>query len=56
MGNENKGFASMDEQKIKDIAKKGGDTRKDQLGPEGYAEMGHKGGKAKKDDSEDEED
>lgn len=48
MTNTNKGFGSMDKEHVKDIAKKGGEARKEQLGPEGYSEMGRKGGEARK--------
>jgi general stress protein YciG len=52
-GNENedkkskRGFASMPEEKVKDIAHKGGEARARELGPEGYSEMGKKGGEAR---------
>lgn len=39
-----RGFASMDRKRVQEIARKGGEARKQQLGPKGYAEMGHKGG------------
>lgn len=48
MSNADKSFASMDQDKVREIAKKGGEARKKQLGPEGYAELGHKGGEARK--------
>ena len=44
MANRNKGFASMDEEKVKEIAHKGGEARKQQLGHDGYVELGHMGG------------
>lgn len=47
MNSKQKGFASMDPEKQRKIAKKGGETRKKQLGPQGYSELGHKGGKAR---------
>ena len=48
MANRNKGFASMDEEKVKEIAHKGGEARKQQLGHDGYVELGHMGGEARK--------
>lgn len=48
MTTKNRGFASMDTEKVKEIAKKGGEARKAQLGYSGYSEMGHKGGEARK--------
>lgn len=44
----NRGFAAMDKEKVKEIARKGGQARKAVLGPEGYARMGHQGGEARK--------
>ena len=32
--------------------KKGGEARKEELGPEGYAEMGRKGGEARREEEE----
>ena len=43
-----KGFASMDKDKVEQIAHKGGEVRKEQLGHEGYVEMGRKGGQTRK--------
>ncbi len=48
MSNKDKGFGSMDKERIQSIAKKGGEARKQQLGHEGYVEMGYKGGEARK--------
>jgi general stress protein YciG len=53
IANQDKGFSSMDKEKVKEIAKKGGQTRADeQLGHEGYSEMGSKGGSSKKKDEQ----
>lgn len=41
-----RGFASMPKDKVEMIAKKGGAARAAQLGHEGYALMGKKGGQA----------
>lgn len=43
-----RGFAAMNKDQVHAIAKKGGEARKKQLGPDGYAELGHKGGEARK--------
>ena len=37
----------MDEEKVKEIAYKGGEARKQQLGHDGYVELGHMGGEAR---------
>ncbi len=47
-GTSKRGFASMPHEKVEEIARKGGEARKEQLGHEGYVEMGHKGGEARK--------
>lgn len=44
----NKGFASMPEEKVKEIASKGGHASADQAGHEGMAERGRKGGEVRK--------
>ncbi len=43
-----RGFASMDKKRVSNIAQKGGETRKQQLGSEGYSQLGQKGGEARK--------
>jgi general stress protein YciG len=43
-----RGFASMPEEKVKEIASKGGHARAEQAGHEGMSEMGHKGGETRK--------
>ena len=48
MSNEKKGFASMDKDKVQEIASKGGHARADELGHEGLSELGRKGGEARK--------
>ncbi len=48
MRTSSKGFGSLDKEKVKQIATKGGKARKEQLGPRGYAKLGRKGGGARK--------
>jgi len=44
----NKGFASMPEEKVKEITSKGGHASANQAGHEGMSERGRKGGEARK--------
>ncbi|MBW8309747.1 MAG: hypothetical protein K0M45_08990 [Candidatus Paracaedibacteraceae bacterium] len=46
-GNTKKGFAAMPEEKVKEIASKGGHASAEKAGHEGMAERGHKGGEAR---------
>ncbi len=41
-------MAEKGDMSVRDAGKKGGETRKQQLGHEGYEEIGHKGGEARK--------
>jgi len=43
-GNQKKGFGSMPQEKVEEIAHKGGKARAEQAGHEGMAETGRKGG------------
>ncbi len=45
--NHKKGFASMSQARVEEIAKKGGQARAEQLGHAGFVELGRKGGEAR---------
>ena len=45
--NPKKGFASMTQARVEEIAKKGGQARAEQLGHAGFVELGRKGGVAR---------
>lgn len=50
-----RGFASMPEEKVKDIASKGGHASAEKAGQEGMAERGSKGGQARSSSSREED-
>lgn len=46
--NSSKGFASMPQEKVQEIASKGGQASAEKAGHEGMSERGHQGGEARK--------